>query len=115
SERPYKRSIVPLLIATLVALAFGVAGLFSSRVISANNFVLVSGDNCAIWNYNLTGQGALTSFSLNNTRDLAIEANFVYGRDLSLSSLHYARTCYIGGLEGNPTSGTCDYYPASAV
>jgi hypothetical protein len=115
SERPYERSIVPLLIAMPVVLVFAVAGLFSSRVISASNFVLVSGNNCSIWNYNLTGQGALTSFSINNTRDLAIEADFVYARDLSLSSLHYARSCYIGGLEGNPTSGTCDYYPASAI
>jgi hypothetical protein len=115
SKRPYKRSILPLLIAMLVVSVFAVAGLFSSRVISASNFVLVSGKNCGIWNYNLTGQDALSSFSINSTRDLAFQANFVHGRDLSLSSLHYARSCYIGGLESNPASGTCDYYPASAI
>ena len=100
----------------LVISGFAIAGLFSSRVILASNFVLISGDSCTIWNYNLTGQAShLNTSSMNSTTDLANQACYVYGKDLALSSLHYARSCYIGGVEGDTGSGTCDYYPAMAI
>ncbi len=74
-----------------------------------NNFVLVSGDNCGIWNYNITGSEPLDAFSANSTQDLSWQANFIMDRDLALSSLHYTRSCYIEGLEGNPAASACNY------
>jgi hypothetical protein len=116
SKRPYSRSILPLLIAMLVISGFAIAGLFSSRVVLASNFVLVSGDRCVIWNYNLTGQASqLNTSAMNSTTDLANQAYSVYARDVALSSLHYARSCYIGGVESDTGSGACDYYPATAI
>jgi hypothetical protein len=92
----------------LVISGFAIAGLFSSRVFLESNFVLVSGDSCAIWNYNLTGQAShLNTSAINSTADLANQAYFVYAKDQALSSLHYARSCYIGGVESDTGSGTC--------
>lgn len=100
----------------LVISGFAIAGLFSSRVVLASNFVLVSGDRCVIWNYNLTGRTSELNISpINSTTDPANRAYFVYAKDLALSSLHYDHSCYIGGVESDTGSGTCDYYPATAI
>ncbi|MCJ1337032.1 hypothetical protein MMC09_002311 [Bachmanniomyces sp. S44760] len=84
ARRPYRRSWLPTLCASLCFVLFGLAGIFSSQVTkSAGNETLVRSGNCGIWTLDKAGTSqsgfALNSKSLNDTITAAGYARACYG------------------------------------
>ena len=114
-ENVYRRSMGLIALALIQVILIICAGLFSSRIAqSSNGVVLISGDNCSTfsgdWDTGPKKGGNSMSTNRSDPQAVLQQLNNAWARDKLLSSIPYARSCYLTGLEDTSAAGTCQYY-----
>ena len=114
-ENVYRRSMGLAALALIQVTMIICAGLFSSRIAqSSNGFVLISGDNCSTFTQavqtDILNHDSSLDFNISDPKGVLQQMAEAWGRDKLFSSVPYARSCYLSGLEDTSAAGTCGYY-----